>query len=234
MKDNGKGDKMKKNKIRFKRVSKVMSKKIYNLKPYDKEDIAAVTFLSTLVLLLLTKLFTLDGGESHENLVVKDIERFDITHTYKQLDDNTYKIYPAYISYLSDKDGDLYMEYLRTELKHYDQYMGYTEERYSDINSVSEILQIPYSANILIEINGETEDISLSTFINKWQSIRKENLDKPEDTSAYLMEFIVKDQEITKIAIRKFDWEKQNVEVEYPFEYERDYPGSEDEVKIEE
>lgn len=205
-------------------ISRKLKRIITKLLDNKKNIMIAILGISLLVFVLIESLTpsiqvqeeSVEDTQLTENT---DNHRIDITYTYKKLDDNAYKIYPAHVSHLSDKNSEFYMEYLKSELKTDGVIMVYTDQKYEESESVSEIVQIPCSKDMIIDIDGVTKDITFAVFINKWNEIRQLCLDNPEETSNHIINFVVENQEIKKISINSFDLTQQDIEMDYQQEF---------------
>lgn len=172
-----------------------------------------LTVCGMLVVLILVIIFIMTRSTDDEHLTEEKVQRIDITHTYYQLADGIYRIYPGDISYLKEDQGELRIEYLETQLYGGDTLMQEDARYYHEKSSSTRIIHLPLSkefeVNIGTNVSDEKNIEDMELLRTEWSAIRAICGESPDRTSSYILSFEVSDLEIKNISIDDFDVQNQ-------------------------
>lgn len=158
--------------------------------------------------------------------------RVDISYTYQNVVDSTYKIYAGDVRTLYYSENILRIEYPKYKLESYASELVETPVDYSTSEIISQVLELTLAPQLKITVDTEfgIDEIenTIECLVDQWSFSKDLSREKPETTSDYILDIVIDQGLITEITIRPFDVEHQETDTIYKEAFEKDiYIGEE-------
>lgn len=174
----------------------------------NKGKLLKSTCILLIILVVSITVYQIQNRTTIEDEIVQgdktksEIERVDISYTYKEFDDGTYQIYLGQISLVDGADDTLRLEYPENKILTTESNLELIDDSYDITNTASVISLLNVANDCIYSIYGVESD--LVQIISLWQDARMEGLDNSGILADRVLVFQQEDGLVVRLSIDEY------------------------------